>query len=267
MLLNDYHIHSHFSGDSQEHIDKIINKCISLGMKDMAITDHLEYDIDGMTPNWEINLDEYTKTILAYKEKYKDLIDISLGIEVGVQPHTRKFLEEQINKYPFDFIIISTHALDRQDIAMSRIYDKMTKQELQKYYFETVLDNVKNYNDFNVYGHIDFITRYGGEDFHGVNYEENKDLIDEILKTLIMKNKGIEINTSGFRYNEDRVYPCDYILKRYIELGGQIITLGSDAHISDYIGMDFPFVYEKLRKMGVNYICSFKNREPIFRKI
>ena len=143
----------------------------------------------------------------------------------------------------------------------------MNKEDLQKYYFETVLSNVTNYNNFNVYGHIDFITRYGGPNYRGLNFKENEDLIQEILKTLISKNKGIEINTSGFRYKEDRTYPSFEVLKKYVELGGEIITIGSDAHIADYIGMDFDYAYDMLKSLGVKYICSFKNREPIFQKI
>lgn len=267
MYINDYHIHSRFSGDSVEDIDKIIQKSIELGMEDIAITDHLEYDIVGMTDKWNLNLDEYTKIILEYKDKYKEKIDIKLGVEVGIQPHTREYLEEQVRKYPFDFVIASTHALDRHDLAMGHLQKNRNKEQLQRYYFETVLKNVKEYNDFNVYGHIDFVTRYGGENYRGLNFKENLDIIDEIIKTLVMKNKGIEINTSGFRYLEDRFYPCTDFVKRYVELGGEIITTGSDSHVYKHIGMDFDKVYEFLKSIGVKYICSFDKRQPIFKKI
>ncbi|WP_410207501.1 histidinol-phosphatase HisJ family protein [Fusobacterium sp.] len=267
MLINDYHIHSRFSGDSNEDLDKIIEKGIELGMSDMAITDHLEYDIVGMTDKWKLNLDDYVSTILKYKEKYKDKIDLKLGVEIGIQPHTREHLEKQVEKYPFDFVIASTHALDRHDIAMGELQKHRNKEQLQRYYFETVLKNVKTYNNFNVYGHIDFITRYGGSEYRGLNYKENLDLIDEILRTLISKNKGIEINTSGYRYKEDRFYPCTDLLKRYFELGGEIITIGSDSHIKDYIGKDFDIAYDFLKSIGVNYICSFDQMQPVFKKI
>lgn len=267
MLINDCHIHSYFSGDCNEEIDKIIENAIRLKMKNITITDHFEYDVVGMTDRWRIDLDKYCKTILEYREKYKSKIDIRLGVEVGIQPHTREFLEKQISSHPFDFVIASTHALGRKDISANRFYEFMSKSELQKYYFETVLHNVKNYNNFDVYGHIDFITRKGGENYRGVNFYENEELITEILSTLIAKNKGIEINTSGFRYGENRVYPCYEILKRYIDLGGKIITIGSDSHVANYLGMDFEYAYEMLKDLGINYICSFKNRKPIFEKI
>ena len=267
MLINDYHIHSEFSGDSNEKLDKIVKKALELGMEDIAITDHLEYDIIGMTDRWKLKLDKYAKTILEYKEKYKDKIDIKLGVEIGIQPHTREYLEKEVEKYPFDFIIASTHALDRHDIAMGELQKHRNKDQLQKYYFETVLKNVQDYNNFSVYGHIDFITRYGGEQYRGLNYKENLDVIDDILKTLISKNKGLEINTSGYRYQENRFYPCTDLLKRYFELGGEIITIGSDSHVSEYIGKDFDIAYDFLKSIGVKYICSFDKLNPVFKTI
>lgn len=141
------------------------------------------------------------------------------------------------------------------------------KEQLQKYYFETVLENIKKYDKFSVYGHMDFVTRYGGNEYRGLEYKKNQDLIDEILKTLISKGKGIEINTSGYRYKEDRFYPCTDVVKRYFELGGEIITIGSDSHIKEYITMDFDIVYEFLKSIGVKYICGFDKLNPVFKKL
>lgn len=267
MFLNDYHIHSKFSGDSTEEMDKIIERAIKLQLEDIAITDHFEYDVIGMTEKWFINLEDYVKTVLEYKEKYRDKIDVKLGIEVGIQPHICDYIERKLKKYPFDFIIASTHSLDKQTIGVGELHKSTTKNELQRYYFETILKNVKKYNEFSVYGHIDFITRYGGEEFRGLNFKENLDIIDEIIKTLVAKNKGIEINTSGFRYLEDRFYPSTDFIKRYKELGGEIITVGSDSHNAYQITEDFDKVYDFLKSIGIKYICSFDQLKPIYKKL
>lgn len=134
-------------------------------------------------------------------------------------------------------------------------------------YFENLLKNVEVYSHYSVYGHLDLITRYGGEKFRGLNYDKQKDIIDEILKIIIYKGKGIEINTSGFRYGENRFYPDTRVLKRYFGLGGEIITVGSDAHRKEDIGKDFNRVYDFLKSIGQNYICLFENMNPIFKKI
>lgn len=267
MYINDYHVHSEFSGDSSQNLKELFERAIALNLKEIAITDHLEYDIEGITENWILNLENYTKTILNFKEIYKNRLDIKLGVEVGVQPHTREHLEKTLNSYPFDFIIASTHAINRIDLAWGELQKGKTKEEYQKFYFETVLDNVRKYDAFNVYGHMDFVTRYGGEKYRGLDYKGNFDIIDEILKTLISKGKGIEINTSGYRYKEDRFYPCTDIVKRYFQLGGEIITIGSDSHIKEHLTMDFDIVYNFLKSIGVKYICSFEQRKPIFKNI
>ena len=267
MFINDYHIHSEFSGDSSQDLVEIFEKAISLGLEEIAITDHLEYDIEGMADKWILNLDKYTSKILEYQDKYKGKLNIKLGVEVGVQPHTKDYLEEQVKKYPFDFIIASTHAINRYDLAWGELQKTRNKEQLQKYYFETVLENVKKYDKFSVYGHMDFVTRYGGNEYRGLEYKKNQDLIDEILKTLISKGKGIEINTSSYRYKEDRFYPCTDVVKRYFELGGEIITIGSDSHIKEYITMDFDIVYEFLKSIGVKYICGFDKLNPVFKKL
>lgn len=267
MFINDYHIHSEFSGDSNQNMRDIFEKAISLGLDEIAITDHLEYDIEGMTEKWILNLDKYTKTVLEYQDEYRGKLDIKLGVEVGVQPHTREHLEEQIKKYPFDFVIASTHAINRCDLAWGELQKTRNKEELQRFYFETVLDNVKKYEQFSVYGHMDFVTRYGGPEYRGMDYHMHKDIIDEILRTLIHKGKGIEINTSGYRYKENRFYPCTDIVKRYFELGGEIITIGSDSHIKEYLTLDFDVAYEFLKSIGVSYICGFDKMKPVFKRI
>lgn len=267
MIKYDYHIHSEFSGDSRENLENIVQKAMKLGLKEIAITDHLEYDILDLPSEWQIDLDRYVEKILKLKEENRDKINVKLGLEVGIQPHTKEYLENLISKYPFDFVIGSSHGIDRIDLAWGILQERFTKQEMQRYYFENVLKNVEIYDKFSVYGHLDFITRYGGEKFRGLNITENMDIIEEILKKLIHKGKGIEINTSGIRYKEDRFYPCTDILKRYKELGGEILTIGSDAHIKDNIALDFDGAESILEKLGIKYITTFENMKPVFKKI
>ena len=130
-----------------------------------------------------------------------------------------------------------------------------------------MLKNINTIDKFCVYGHIDFISRYGIYKDNSLKYRDYSDLIDEVLKTLINKNKGIEINTSGYRYKLNQTYPQYDILKRYKELGGEIITIGSDAHTPDYVGDHFEVAYEMLVKSGFKYITRFKNLKPSFTAI
>ena len=260
-------MHSEFSGDSEQDIEELVQKCIEKGLKEIAITDHLERDILGMEDKFYLDMPRYTSRVLELKEKYKSKIAIKLGVEIGVQTHTKSFFDEELPKYPFDFIICSAHAIDRIDLYFCKLQEGRTKDEVQDIYFDNILKLVNMYDDFSVFGHIDYVTRYGGPKFRGLNYDRQHDIIDEILRILIKKNKGIEINTSGYRYGEDRFYPIKEIVKRYFELGGEIITIGSDAHKYQDITMEFQKAYDFLKEIGVKYITTFDGRRPSFLSI
>ncbi|MCI1931048.1 MAG: histidinol-phosphatase HisJ family protein, partial [Clostridia bacterium] len=148
----------------------------------------------------------------------------------------------------------------------NEFFEGKSKHQAYTDYFEEVLSNVKNYDFFNVYGHIDFINRYGSYEDKTMDYYEFKSLTDEILKTIISKGKGIEINTSGYRYGLGHPHPQFELIKRYKELGGEIITVGSDAHKPEQITFKFDKAYEMLKEAGFKYITLFTDRKPEFVK-
>lgn len=267
MYTHDYHIHSRFSGDSSESLEAIVKKAIELNLNEISFTDHLEYDVDGMEEHWNLDLENYVKRVLELKDKYKEIITIKLGVEVGLQPHTYDFFNNIIKNYPFDFVIASTHAIHRKDIGSSNIHIGKTKDEMHSLYFENVLQNVKLFKNYSVYGHLDFITRYGGEEFRELDFEKHKNIIDEILTEIIKSGKGIEINTSGFRYKENRFYPSTTIVKRFFQLGGKFLTIGSDSHKKDDLCKEFDLVYKFLKEIGVENLTSFEKMIPTLKKI
>ena len=246
----------------------MIERAIELGLAEIAITDHLEYDLLYIDwDKWTLNLDIYKAKILSLKKKYKDKIVIRFGIEIGVQQQTKDYLEAIVDKYDFDFVIASNHSIDKIDLASGILHEGRTRYEIQNLYFETVLKNIETYDKFNVFGHLDYVTRYGGSKFDEMDLEEHRDIIIKILETLISKGKGLEINTSGYRYGENRVYPRVEILKKYFELGGKIITIGSDAHVKEDVFKDLDRAYEILNELGINYITTFDKMKPILKKI
>ena len=126
-------------------------------------------------------------------------------------------------------------------------------------------------NEFDVYGHIDYVIRYVIKYYDNVinkiNYDEFRDILDEILLVIINKDKGIEINTSGIRYGLNSVHPNIEILKRYKELGGKIITIGSDAHRVEDLASHFDIAIDLLEQSGFEEIAVYHNRKPDFIKI
>ena len=131
-------------------------------------------------------------------------------------------------------------------------------------YLDVTLENIRAFDDFDVYGHLDYIVRYIPQGERRFSYPEYRELTDAILQLLIGKGKGIEINTGGYKAGLPDPNPCADMLRRYRELGGEIITMGSDAHTPDYVGCRFSDAKEVLRDCGFRYYTVFRERKPEF---
>ncbi len=266
MFIADYHTHSSFSSDSKTPLEENIKKAVELGLSEIAVTDHIDFDYPDPDYPFLFDYTPYRNEIERLKEKYKGKITIRTGVEIGVQPHVLNEIEEFL-KNDFDFVIASSHVVNKCDLCTNDLFEGKTKFMAYLAYFADVLNNVKTCDFFNVYGHIDFINRYGNYEDKKMIYSDYKFITDEILKTLIEKGKGIEINTSGFRYGLGHTHPQFELVKRYKELGGEIITVGSDAHLPKDICADFDKAYDMLREAGFEYLTLFCGKRAKFVKI
>lgn len=159
------------------------------------------------------------------------------------------------------------HAFEGAELDKGDLFRENSQQEGYRIYFENLKKTVENFDNCDVYGHLDFVVRYGNFKNKVLRYEDYKDIIDEILTIIISKGKGIELNTSGLRYKLNSMHPSREILKRYYELGGRIITVGSDAHVAKDLCADFDEAIKELKEIGFKEITTFKNRKPSFIKI
>lgn len=251
----DYHLHTYFSADSKANPEQHIQKAIEEGLEEICFTDH--YDcLDG----WRLDCESYFKELLPLKEKYKDQIIVKIGIEIGIDMDAFEESNTLASKYPFDFVIGSIHTIHLQDITQDSFYGTMTKDEAHAFYFNIMLDCVKNIDGFDVLGHLDYARRYGPYENKDINYYKHQNIIDEIFKTLIAKEKGIEINLSGIRRFGQSLPGYDQ-LKRYYDLGGKIITIGTDSHDSEFVGMHVDKAIEMLTEIGFKDITTFTQRK------
>ena len=270
MIIADQHLHTAFSEDSDTPMEKQIEAGINKGLKTMCFTEHMDKDFpkdnNGKTM-FEVDTEAYYNGVLECREKYKDKMEINFGIEYGFMDHLLEHNHSYVNSYPFDFVIGSIHVVDGYDVYYPDFYQGKTEKEAYLCYFEKVLESVKSFDDFDVCGHIDYIVRYGPNKNRDYHYRDYGDVLDEILKTLIYKGKGIEINTGGFRKLVNEPNPSGEILKRYRELNGEIITIGSDAHEPKDVASYFEKTAELMEKLGFRYYSIFRNRRPEFIKI
>lgn len=181
-----------------------------------------------------------------------------------------QFMEEIKEKdvVPFDFIINSVHVLEGQDLYET-YYEGRDQKNVYVKYLQEVVASIRNTPDFDVVGHIGYLRRYSPYPDYSLAYTDHDytDLIDEALRMLVDQGRGLDVNTSGYRTVMGRKIgspiPGYDIIKRYIDLGGEILVLGSDAHNTETIGDGFNQACDSLRSMGIHYLTYYQNRTPV----
>ncbi|MGN1181818.1 MAG: histidinol-phosphatase HisJ family protein, partial [Faecalibacillus sp.] len=186
-------------------------------------------------------------------------------MEFGMQMHTIDKFQKLFQRYPFDFIILSVHQVEDKEFWTQDFQKGRTQQEYNERYYQEMLDLVQSYKDYSVLGHMDLIVRYDKQGSY--LFAKIKPMIEKILKVIIADGKGLEINTSYHRYGLSDMTPSRDILKLYKELGGQIITIGSDSHKKEHLGAYIEEAKEELKKMGFEYFCTFEKMKPIYHKL
>lgn len=259
MRVIDYHMHTCYSGDSEANPREHVLQAIKMNLDEICFTDHRDFDYP--IDSFELDIDNYYQEISKLKEEFKDKIVIKWGIEIGLDLNYKEEIEALIAKYPFDYVIGSIHVINHQEFYYGDFFKGKTKEEAHRQFFMETLKCVKEFNCFNVLGHLDYIVRYGPYENRTVNHELYQDIIDEIFKTLISKNKGIEVNTSGYRDLKTCGFPNFEQVKRYYDLGGRIITIGSDSHTSDRVGNHCREVALKYQEIGFKDVSTFTGRK------
>lgn len=270
-ITADCHLHSSFSGDSDTPMETMISEGISKGLTTMCFTEHNDFDYPDMPEAsgscFLLNADSYLYELIQCREKYADKIRILFGVELGLQPGVMRKNAIFAKSHEYDFIIGSSHLCHGQDPYYPSFYEGRTEEEAYNEYFVSIVENIKKFSNFDVYGHIDYVVRYGPNQDRNYTYEKYREPIDNILKLLIENGKGLEINTGGIKSGLRELHPCLDIVKRYAALGGEIITIGSDAHSPKHIAAHFDRAAEYLQECGFRYYTVFEKRIPEFIRL
>lgn len=266
-MICDYHLHTLHSGDSSAPVSAQIEAALALGMKELCITDHHDYDSGFCDINFELDIPAYLKDLEAAREAYSQKIQVRTGIELGLMNHLKPYLEDLVRSLEgkADFILGSSHFVGSMDPYEPKFWEGREESQAFQEYLEVSLERVKNLSScFDVYGHLDYVLRYAPHQGKSCCFRQFQDIIDEILKTLIQNGKGLECNSGGLKYGLGQPNPSWDILKRYRQLGGEILTVGSDAHEPKYIGYGFEECRKGLLDCGFRYYTVFRCRRPVF---
>lgn len=267
IITADVHMHSNFSHDSGSTPEEMVKGAVSKGLHTICFTDH--FDKDDMEWGEESIFDPeaYFEVLLPLQEKYRSEIDIRIGVELGLQPHLGDYYQSFVRKYPFDFVIGSVHSIRSMDPAAGQLFDGRTDEEVYRLTFEEMLEDIRLFEDFDVLGHLDYVVRYGAGREAQYSYARYADIIDEILRELVQKGKGIELNMAGLKYGLPFAHPHPDVLKRFRELGGEIVTVGADGHCPEHIAYDYEKASDILKACGFKFYADFSKRRPVFKQL
>lgn len=277
MIQADMHMHTWFSTDSEACPRDMADEAVRKGLKTICFTDHFDKDDLEWGEEGIFDVDAYFVEMQKLQEEYAGKLNIRIGIELGLRTYLKDYYEELTKKYPFDFVIGSVHNVPYKkdaegnilytDPAAEKLFTDRTDKEAYRLMVETTLENVRTSDCFQTLGHLDYVVRYGKSREKEYSYTDYADIIDEILKLLIEKEKGLEVNSAGLKYGLPFAHPHPDVLKRYRELGGEIITIGADAHKPEHIAYDFAKVEEILKSCGFKYYTEFFEQKPVFKQL
>lgn len=272
MITTDMHVHSKFSSDSSEEPETIIQTSLKKGFSHVYFTDHhdVDFPVSAEEPDmdFQLNFKKYFEILSNLKEQYNNQIELLIGVEMGLCPEITEKATNLVHHYPFDFVIGSSHltSLVNGDPYWPSYYEGKTPVEAYREYFISEVENVKRTDAFDVYGHLDYAVRYCPDKTFQYQFQDYADIFKELFKLLIEKGKGIEINTAGLS-KMGMAHPHVDALRLYRQMGGEIITIGSDAHSADNIGYGFDTAEDLLKDCGFSHYTTFKKRKPVFHKL
>jgi len=249
-MIGDRHVHTELSLDCHAKTEDVLDCAVARGMKEIFITDHCDMDLG---PDWLQPVEKYVGTLEKYKKAYVGKLDVHIGIEIGLNPEYNEQINSFLASYPFELVIGSVHTMLGKDPYYRDEYD-MDDREYFGWYFKTVLERLRADNPVGVLGHLDYVVRYS-RDKSSYDPEEYAGDIEEILKHIIGRDIALELNTGGLRKGTDFVHPHEFILGMYKDLGGRLISVGSDAHDARNVGSGFEEAERLMERFGFGPDC------------
>lgn len=257
----DYHSHTLYSFDGESRTEEMLQAAIQRGVEEICFTDHLDYDIpEYHVPDFIARAEEFSQL----RKKFTD-IKIKEGVEVGLSDKVcAEMASSTLRDVKLDFVIGSVHTVNGIDAWRDVFYEGKSKEKAYREYLETVARVIKTCPWMNALGHYDFVAKYAPYQDRSVSCKHALDAFDSIFEYLITNGMTMEVNTASWQksapWGED-------VLRRFKELGGEYVTLGSDTHGAERIGARMHEAEALVKRAGIKYIATFSNKKPELHRI
>lgn len=274
-MLADFHVHSSFSDDSAYEAADVAQDAFDLGLEAICFTDHVDYGVKpdaGQTP-WRYDPDlgkgvtnvdyaRYFPAIASLQAQWASRLSIGCGLEFGVQRHTVGSFEQVLERWgdSLDFVLLSIHQVGDQEFWNGDFQKGRTQAQIHQAYYDEMLAVVNAFSGWDSLAHMDLIRRY--DPFGPYPFEATRDQAAAVLEHLIAQDKALELNTSSWRYHLDDLQPSTPLLKLYRDLGGSLITLGSDSHKPEHLGAHLAQAQGLLKDLGFGSFVTYERHVP-----
>ena len=277
-MLADYHVHTGFSDGSVCPLEQVAHDALRLNLDEVCFTEHVDY---GVKPEWDhpegarfedghpvtnCPYEAYLEELGRVRDQLGDRICLRAGLELGVQTTTldqNRALARRLADR-LDFVICSIHQVGNLEYWNGDFQRGRSQREIHDAYYGELLGVVESFRDYSVLGHLDLIRRY--DPFGDYPFENVRDVVAEILRRVIADGKGIEVNTSGIRYGLGGFQPSRQVLELYRDLGGTVVTVGSDSHAPEHLGSYLRLAYRELEELGFAGVSTYEAGEPTLHR-
>lgn len=257
----DLHTHSIFSFDGNDTCDMLCESAVEKGIGVLAITDHC--DIDGRDLDADrlcfAQLDETAEM----QKKYRDSLCVLKGLEIGQGIYRKELTRRIYNQYSYDFVLGSLHNLENMEDFYFLDYGAFDVYELLTEYFDGILE-LTQFGCFDSLAHLTYPLRYIAERTDiKVDMSVFSEITDSIFENLVKNKKALEINTSGLFMDIGDTLPNIELVRRFKELGGEYVTVGSDSHFAEKVGQGISSGMKTAYDAGFRNITIYKNHQPL----
>lgn len=270
-VLIDYHTHTLHSIDARGSVPELVEVAQACGITELAVTDHVDFVPSDESCGFFRPM-EYLEDVKAIQAKPGTGVNVLSGIELGIEPlylDQAKKVAGMLFYRQLDFVIGSIHAVDGVLLGQSYYANRSRRQAFVDYLtdLKKAVEETTALHLFDVVGHFDLVKRYAPAGFVNGWLDEATDVVEDVLRAIINSGVGLEVNVSGLRQAPKEQFPGLAVLRMYRQLGGEIVTVGSDSHTPLTLSQSVPLLekgLEVVREAGFKYICSFRQRRPRF---
>jgi histidinol-phosphatase (PHP family) len=259
MIPHDYHVHTHFSCDSEVSMTSMCQAAIAASISEIGFTEHFDLHPNDPCRNF-FKADKWWEELTRCRKEFQDILTIRAGIELSEPHQYPKAIEELLDQYPWDYTLGALHWVGDELIFEEAYFNRSEKEAYEDYFSE--MRRMVETGEFDVLAHMDIVKRYGYEKYGKYNPEQNEAQIRSILRTLAARNLSLEVNTVSLRRSVQETSPSKQIVHWFHEEGGQWVTLGSDAHSPEEVGFGIDKALSTIQSCGFSNLAFFERRKP-----